>query len=375
MSYSLLIIEDELAGRKGLHKFMKAFPSIDLLPDAVDGMEGMEFIKRYDPDIVFLDIQMPRMDGLAALRYLRSGGYDGEIVIYTAYDRFDYAQQALNAGANAFLVKPEKEETLRQVLKDCLSRIDARRVRKQTNVQQATSLAGMTDYIAKNIVWCACEHRPISSELMAQLLELNISFSSGFFINVGVRPEDLNRLAETEIEKSEIMVQIRNIIRTSVQVEARCITAPAYGRQVAVFLSSASLRSMMWYRYVVSEVVRQIQEALRDAMRITVRIGVGSVKDTIDEYYASYLESLQALYATNDKSTVHMKTQSEVVRFHGYLKALHQFSAVSDTQKTYMFLKGQIERLSKDCAELPFYEAQGIFLTYWCMTVKCSTRK
>jgi len=102
-----VIADDEPLARRGIRQLLAAHPDVVVVAEARDGVEVLEALKVYPIDLVFLDVEMPRLDGLAAMR---SRGSDGLplVVLVTAYDGF--AVEAFALPALDYLVKPVNEE-------------------------------------------------------------------------------------------------------------------------------------------------------------------------------------------------------------------------------------------------------------------------
>ncbi|MDT9685199.1 response regulator transcription factor [Streptomyces sp. TRM76323] len=100
----ILVVDDEPAVREALRRSL-AFEGYGTLT-AVDGLDALEKIGAYAPDLVVLDIQMPRMDGLTAARRIRASGSTVPILMLTARDTVGDRVTGLDAGADDYLVKP-----------------------------------------------------------------------------------------------------------------------------------------------------------------------------------------------------------------------------------------------------------------------------
>ncbi|MEU2025015.1 response regulator transcription factor [Streptomyces sp. NPDC016469] len=100
----ILIVDDEPAVREALHRSL-AFEGYDT-EVAVDGLDALAKAESYAPDLIVLDIQMPRMDGLTAARRIRSTGATTPILMLTARDTVGDRVTGLDAGADDYLVKP-----------------------------------------------------------------------------------------------------------------------------------------------------------------------------------------------------------------------------------------------------------------------------
>ncbi|MEV7675774.1 response regulator transcription factor [Streptomyces sp. NPDC000963] len=100
----ILIVDDEPAVREALRRSL-AFEGYGTR-DAVDGLDALAAMEAYAPDLVVLDVQMPRMDGLTAARRIRASGSTVPILMLTARDTVGDRVTGLDAGADDYLVKP-----------------------------------------------------------------------------------------------------------------------------------------------------------------------------------------------------------------------------------------------------------------------------
>ena len=108
-----LIVDDEPVARRVLREGLELFPDVQVVGDAADGKEALQKIATLQPDVVFLDLQMPVMSGFEVVRNL-SGPTLPAVVIVTAFDQ--HAIQAFEAGAIDYLLKPVSEARLRSAV-------------------------------------------------------------------------------------------------------------------------------------------------------------------------------------------------------------------------------------------------------------------
>ena len=108
---SALIVDDEQLAREELAFLLKPFPAVEVAGTAGDGLEALQLIERHQPDIVFMDVQMPGLNGLEVVRELAGSGARMPYFIFaTAYDQ--YAVQAFEVNAVDYLLKPIEKERL-----------------------------------------------------------------------------------------------------------------------------------------------------------------------------------------------------------------------------------------------------------------------
>ncbi|MFF9034406.1 response regulator [Streptomyces sp. NPDC014892] len=103
----VLIADDQAMVRTGFEMILAAQDDIEVVGQAADGLEAVELAERLRPDVVLMDIRMPRLDGLEALRLLtRPGLVDPpKVVVATTFDNDEYVHRALRDGACGFLLK------------------------------------------------------------------------------------------------------------------------------------------------------------------------------------------------------------------------------------------------------------------------------
>ncbi|RKN38542.1 response regulator [Streptomyces hoynatensis] len=114
----VLLADDQLLVRAGFRALLDAQPDIAVVAEAADGLEALALVREHRPDLVLMDIRMPRLDGLAATRRLiedpELGGV--RVVMLTTFELDEYVFEALRSGASGFLVKDtEPEELVRAV--------------------------------------------------------------------------------------------------------------------------------------------------------------------------------------------------------------------------------------------------------------------
>jgi DNA-binding NarL/FixJ family response regulator len=114
----VVVVDDQALVRVGVRTLLGSEPDTELVGEGVDGRDGVNVVKETLPDVVLMDIRMPEMDGLAALREITADPKLGQVrvVMLTTFGLDEYVFEALRSGASGFILKDaEPEEMLRAV--------------------------------------------------------------------------------------------------------------------------------------------------------------------------------------------------------------------------------------------------------------------
>jgi DNA-binding NarL/FixJ family response regulator len=117
----LLIADDHTVVREGLVALVKRKSDMVIVAGASNGREAVDLWKQYRPDVTLLDLRMPELDGVGAIKEIREVDPAAHIVVLTTYDGDEDIYRAIKAGAKAYLLK----DTARDALVDCVRRVHA----------------------------------------------------------------------------------------------------------------------------------------------------------------------------------------------------------------------------------------------------------
>ena len=115
---SVLIVDDSRTSRRILRDILER-AGYEIVGETINDKEGVEQYEKLHPDIVTMDITMPEMDGIEALRRIRQAHPEAKVVMITAAGQKDKMMEAVKIGASEFVSKPFVEETVLEALEHC----------------------------------------------------------------------------------------------------------------------------------------------------------------------------------------------------------------------------------------------------------------
>ncbi|MBI5033951.1 MAG: response regulator transcription factor [Chloroflexi bacterium] len=110
----VLIVDDQTRARQSLRALLATYNEIAVIQEAKNGLEALQRIDEYSPDVVFMDVRMPGLDGVNATQLIKQHAPRVKVIVLTMYP--DYATGALASGADAFICKGDPPEKLLRTL-------------------------------------------------------------------------------------------------------------------------------------------------------------------------------------------------------------------------------------------------------------------
>ncbi len=123
---STIIVDDEPLASSELAYLLRDFPEVEVIATGSNGLEALELIEKFEPDVVFLDVQMPGLDGVGVIRKLRERGVRiPHFIFVTAYDQ--YAVEAFRLDATDYLLKPLDRDRLAESIERAMRSVSESR--------------------------------------------------------------------------------------------------------------------------------------------------------------------------------------------------------------------------------------------------------
>lgn len=229
--YTLLIADDEPMECDAIELLVKQAKFPLRIIKARNGLEAVQFFRQHGPDIIFLDIRMPGMDGLEAARMIRSEKADIPIVFLTAWSTFEFAQQAVRLHASEYLVKPVSRKDIFNLLDRILEQLETKKAitaQREQEVRQTLNLFSREFF-------SALKYNNLNEEAMAKYFTMQgIRGSQGFALVI-------NGITEGEITTIFTPLQARICYFPSNQ----CTTVLLFSNQGAKIIEQLPRSSAM----------------------------------------------------------------------------------------------------------------------------------
>lgn len=300
--YRIILVDDEEEVRKSIiRKIDWTAVGFAVVGDAENGEDALEKIENLEPDVVLTDIRMPYMDGLTLAERIRQKYPSMKIVIFSGYDDFEYAKQAIKLNVTEYILKPVNVEELTAILKRIKTNLDEE-IEQKRNVNllrenYKRSLPILREQFLKDLI-----SRPMDGETVQTLLrEYDIPLAGAKkWIAIAVEPELEQELTQEEAplplheEKNLIPISVMQILSENLKPGYRFSLLSFSGSADAKIAGIAAIDENNSQTELIN-ILGDICKEIRKTLKVPVTIGIGHSAQKLENISRSFQSALDAL--------------------------------------------------------------------------------
>lgn len=294
----LVIVDDEKLERMGLSKLIEMeMPEIEIVGEAMNGRMAIELANELLPDIMMMDIKMPGIDGVQAVKEIRKTNKHIRFIMVSAFNTFEYAKEVMQQGVKEYLLKPSKKADVLSALKRvCAEIIEERRLQLEhqdmkENLSRALSVIE-TEWLSSLLL---NQIEDMDFEEWSKLLGIEVK--TGFIAIFSFK--HLEGWISNE-EKRVLYSELKSILKAN--TEMGCILGPMVDHKIPVlFLLNMNDEKQRFKTRAIKHVRSVIQRFQGEFKREKLYAGIGLPFETIERLPQSYHEAILALEQQDSK--------------------------------------------------------------------------
>ena len=298
--YRILLADDEGIVVNSLSMIIsKNFEGQFEIESAKSGRMAIEVAERFRPDVIFMDIQMPGINGIEAMKEIRAMLPSVVFIVLTAYDKFDYAKEAIGLGVIDYLNKPYNQKSIISVIDRVIEELDERREKRRQDLQTKERLETVVPIIENGFISSIIFQEPFEEDIENYKNLLSLSADCGYMVTVMFgevqRGNYLTNAVGSAVKAQTVYyTKVRDIIKDTFP---DAVVGSISSNRIPVFVPRSGMTMEYEERTDLIEKSRVAVRQMRNATGIQYRIGIGSVKK-LKDCHESYKEATKALYST-----------------------------------------------------------------------------
>lgn len=294
---NLLIADDEIEILEGIRSVIDwEAHDIRICGEASDGESALELIYKLSPEVILMDIRMPKLTGLQVLEEIHRNNLNTKCIILSGYDDFYYAQEAINLKAADYLLKPcQPDDILESVLR-AKKAIEAETL-KDTLFDKYKNyfyenVSVLREKLLRELIYNTHSNYTTLQDKM-DLYKINLSKSNLLvtIVHIDILHESNKQFNQIDLEA--LKIAIKEVIDNIIPKE--------FGKEI--FQNNEDIVTILsheepinWYSFS-SNIFRDIKNKIKNDFQILTTIGIGGIVEDISEIYKSYNEAVSAIDA------------------------------------------------------------------------------
>lgn len=287
--YKIMLVDDEAEAREAIASCINWEEiGFTVVCEAENGEDALEKAEIYSPDVILTDIQMPFMDGLEFSKKVKAMLADVKIIIFSGYDEFEYAQEAIRLEAEEYILKPIDSEELVKVFERILKRLNDDFDRRH-NVDRLTTFYNESLPILREQFLAGLLEGRLSNEQIDKLvIDYKLSLDYAFYC-VGILQQDENKETAFSLNMNLMSISLKNMCEERFKREDGYICMNYLGT-VVVIAGLKSTQSVLAFITALDQMCKLSNKQFN----IDTVAGVGKVYGRLRDVSRSYSEAKEA---------------------------------------------------------------------------------
>ncbi|MDO5423147.1 MAG: response regulator [Eubacteriales bacterium] len=308
--YRILIADDEGIMLESLRSSISSqFGGVCEIETAKTGRAVIEKAETFHPDIVFMDIHMPGINGIQAMKEIRKFNTAALFYIISAYDKFDYAKEAIDLGVEKYLMKPISKKTILSVVEEAMTKVDKNRRQRSDQLRIQEKLETVIPVVESGFINAILFQNEIQDiSYYRQLLDIDTEYGYMAVIQFGTDYEDGRLVSPVgmNVKAQEFYPELRELVKAAI---SPCIVGPLMSNCISFVVLHEEREVPYEERIEIVENTRALATRLERRLGAKFRVGIGKIHP-IEELSKSYREAVRALTGSRSR-VIHIEDMQQ----------------------------------------------------------------
>lgn len=296
--YKIMLADDEGIVIDSL-KFIieKEFGDECVVEFAKTGRSVIELAESFRPDIAIMDIQMPGINGIDSMKEIRKTNQNVIFIVMSAYDKFDYAKEAIKLGVLEYITKPMERTKLLNVLNAAMRQVDKEREKRSNDLMIKEKLETVIPVLESGLIYEILLQEHFEEDVDNYKTMLGIQEDHAYMMTLVYGDSQEGNHMTNAVGSSVRMQQHYQSVRAELKEDFHCIVGSIMANKIVVLVPYDSPNMEYSDRVKLVEKARDMIYRMRKRFSISFRVGISRVKE-LYKMKDAYSESINALVIT-----------------------------------------------------------------------------
>ena len=265
---------------------------------AKTGRSVIELAESFRPDIAIMDIQMPGINGIDSMKEIRKTNQNVIFIVMSAYDKFDYAKEAIRLGVLEYITKPMERSKLLNALKSAMKLVDKEREKRSNDLMIREKLETVIPVLESGLIYEILLQEHFEEDIENYKTMLGIKQNYAYMMTLVYGDTQEGKHMTNAMGSSVKMQQYYQGVREELKENFQCIVGSVMANKIVVLVPYDKPSMEYKERVELVEKAREMVYTMRKQFSISFRIGISRVKE-MKKMKDAYSEATHALMITD----------------------------------------------------------------------------
>ncbi len=293
----IMVVDDERIEREALKMMIsREMEGVEIVAEAGNGHQAIERAKAQQPDLILMDIKMPGIDGVEAVKQIKRDLPDIRFIMVSAFDTFEYAKKVMQQGVKEYLLKPSKKKEVIEAIRRVQMEIEQQRKEQEDKQQLERKFNKALDFMQSEwAVSLLVDHvQELDLNEWGELLDIN--FKCGYAIVVKVNAREVDRRAWLEWLKDHVNIHSPD----------STLLSPNHEEKLPLFFLTDQIdgEDKNEFKAYILPFIRNLIHQCERSFNFKPHVGIGFPYRSVHQLSRSYYEALHALESIQSDQSV-----------------------------------------------------------------------
>ena len=299
----ILLAEDEKYDREIVKHIINENFSDELqIYEAKNGREAIELSESIRPDIVIMDIKMPGIDGIQALKEISASLPNLYSIILTAYDYFDFAKEAVKINVKEYLLKPFAKEEIIEKVSIGIQFVKKEQNKRRSQIEDKEKIYTLLPVLENQLSDLIINDKLMGVDYGMYLRCLDMNFINSYAMVISIKDKydyaDISRN-----EKDQIKIKIGDYIKEYINRKYKCIGNYMFYEELSYFIQIEN-EDTEDFKNLEIDLAFNLRREIKKRFNVSIRAGLGEIYNSVEHIVESYRQATKCLVYNSDNVNI-----------------------------------------------------------------------